>query len=315
MSKTGTYTPKLPLYLGAIDPLTPYLNVVVADPRAGLDAPIGTIVLYQTTNSTIPLQKYASWTTAWRPPGTGPLYPKTSAEFLAATKLTPTALYMMDTINPADDLFDSSGNGNTLARNGTTPTVQQTLEGKVGTWFDALADGYVADKNDPGVSSFVWGGEVALINDPAPGFDGLGGRLAVTHEGFYFYAQPNTVINYSVKDAAGLTAAAAFPGAPNLFANPKVPYLLTGQVDKSAAPNHVRGRISRGGALVASFDVTPGAFGTFTFAGQVYVIGGNVAFGQVGGGAWVPYHFFAKGVQCEGANVLRDTAVGLGWEV
>ncbi len=286
---------------------------VTSDPRvAGLAADLGSVVEYIGAQGSVMLTKYATWNTAWRLPGADPLYPKTAAEFLGATKLTPSALYLMDLMT--GDLFDSSSNGNTLAVNGTTPTTNQTIEGRSGVWFDALADGYINNVNDPANASFVWGGEAAIISDPGPGFNGLFGRFASTLEGFRFFTQPAGTVQYYVKDAAGLVAGAQLGGAGLMAANPRVPYLISGQVDKSTTPAHFRARISRDGVLIASTDVTA-AWGTFTFAGQVYYIGGNIAFGGQLGGAWVPYQYFASGVQCEGANVLRDLHVGLGWEV
>lgn len=290
---------------------------VTADPRAaGLARDVGTIVEVIGSQGAYSLQKYTTWDKGWRPPGAGPLYPKTATEFNAATKITPSALYLMDLMT--GDLFDAAGNGNTLAVNGTTPTVQQTLEDKIGAYFDASGDGYLADKNDPATASFVWGGEAAQIADPGgAGLNGSFGRRATTNEGFFFFCNPAGTLQYFVKDAAGLTIGAAMAGVPSLTANPRVPYLFSGQVDKSAGGGGsiFRWRVSRGGSVVASATVAPGVFGTFTFAGQVYNIGGNISFGGIFGGMWVAYNYFATGTQCEGVNVLRDIHVGLGWEV
>ena len=283
---------------------------VTADPRTGgLTADLGTLVEFVATQGSIMLAKYASWDTAWRVPGEGPLYPKTAAEFLSATKLTPSALYLYDQM--LSDVYDASGNGNTLTV-ANTPTFQQSLEGKVGIWYDGATDKHDAAVNDPAAGSFIWGCEAALINDPgAAGLNGFLGRLeGGGADGFAFYFAAG--VNALIRDAAGNAINQIFGGSnAAMTSNPRVPYLIQGQVDRTAG--RYRGRMSRGGTSFATFDVALGVVGTLSKAGQRF--GSGALLGGLNGGGWVPYSYYVTGAQTEGANVLRDTAVGLGWEI
>lgn len=282
---------------------------VTSDPRvAGLAADLGTVVEYATSQGAISLQKYTTWNTGWRPMGEGPLYPKTSAEFLAATKITPGALYLNDQM-VTTSIYDASGNGNTLTTN-VTPVFQQTLEGKVGIYTTFVSGGkQSANVNDPANNSFIWGGEAAWITAGGGANTNFFGRGEVTAaKGYVFYVpQATGILNYFIKDGAGAAVNAAM--GVNMTTTPIVPYLIIGQVDKAAS--RFRARVCRGGVAVATVDIAY-ALGTLTFAGQEF---GQGAIPGWNAGGWTPYTFYATGAQSEGANVLRDIAVGLGWEV
>lgn len=282
---------------------------VTTDPRVapGLTADLGTMVEYIGSQGGVYLMKYTGWDTAWRVPGEGPLYPRSAADFAAATKITPSALYLMEQMT--GDAYDSSGNANTLTAT-LAPTPQRTLEGKNGAWMAAAGSAYDAAVNDPAANSFLWGGEAAVVSNGAAQV-GMAGRIEAAAFGFVFYVQ-NGTINYLLKDAAGNTVTGTV-ATVNMITNPVVPYLVVGQVDKAAA--RFRARVSRAGASIATVDVSIAALGTFTKAAQRYGVGAIPTTGAVfERGIWVPYNFYATGAQCEGSNVLRDLAVGLGWE-
>lgn len=287
---------------------------VVADPRSvKLAANLGTIAEYVGAQGVISLQKYVTWDTGWRPVGGGPLYPKTATDFANATKITPSALYLIDAMT--GNLFDASGNGNTLTLAGTAFKTQQILEGRTGAFFSTTDGVYQANVNDPAANSFVFGTVVAYIsNVGGGGFNNAIARLKpVTNSGFAYWFTGAGGLTYLIADAgAAHSFSAAFPGAPNFAATPIVPYLLTGQLDRTAG--HFRGRISRNGASVATLDIAVPSLGSLSEASQLFAFGALNG-GALAGGAWNGYGFFATGVQCEGSNVLRDLAVGLGWEV
>ncbi len=283
---------------------------VTSDPRVvGLTADLGTIVEYIGSQGSVMLAKYTTWDTGWRAPGEGPVYPATSASFLGATKITPGALYVMDQL--LGDVFDVSGNGNTLTV-ANTPTFQRSIENKVGIWYDGATDRHSANVNNPVSGSFLWGCEVALINDPgAAGFNNFLGRSDAGAQGFILYY--NAGVDIILRDTVGTLVFNGF-GASSITAmttNPRVPYLITVQVDRVA--NRARARMSRGGAAFATLDYSIAGLGSL--AGSVGPLFGMGSIPVFNGGGWVPYGFYATGAQTEGSNVLRDLAVGLGWEV
>jgi hypothetical protein len=283
---------------------------VTVDPRAGLARALGSRVSYIPGTSINPgaisLLKYAPWNTAWRPDGVGPLYPKTATEFLRATQITPSALYINDQM--LGDAYDASGNGNTLAANVANLVYQQTLESKNGIYLPAAAGGKLSGAvNDPGAGSFIWGAVTAMIS-----FGGfvistnlIGRSEAATSKGFVFYVPSATgVLNYWLKDNAGNNIFG--PWGPNMTTTPIVPYLVVGQVDRAAG--RFRALCARDGAVVNTLDVAA-VPATFTAAGQEF---GQGAIPGWSAGAWDGYSFFASGVQCEGTDVLHNIAVGLG---
>lgn len=293
-------------------PATKYdIERVTADPRLapGLAADLGTIVEYVTAQGSVTLQKYTTWDRGWRYPGGGPLYPNTADLFLGATKITPGALYLDDEMI-VNQVYDSSGNGNHLTLN-VTPVFQQTLEDKVGIYVTFVSGGKAtANVNNPAAASFVWGGEAAYITANAGAISALFGRSeAATAKGYMFYwDEAAAALKYFIKDNAGAAINAAIAGV-NMASTPRVPFLVLGQVDIAAG--RFRARVCRGGAAVATVDVAY-ALGTLSAAGQEF---GQGAVPGWGAGIWNPYTFYATGAQIEGANVLRDLAVGLGWEV
>lgn len=68
MTKTGTYTPKLPLYYGVVDPATPYTNVVTVDPRAGggLVGAVNSIVMRLSGGIKQVFRKFGAANTDWQ---------------------------------------------------------------------------------------------------------------------------------------------------------------------------------------------------------------------------------------------------------
>lgn len=293
-------------------PATHYeIKRVAADPRLapGLAAPLGTIVEYVTALGSVYLQKYTTWDRGWRLPGGGPVYPRTADEFLGATKITPGALYLYEAFSST--VFDASGGANDLPAV-STPSFQNTQEGKVGVWYDSVLDAHAGAVNDPAATSFAWGCVAALISDPSGGAQqGFSGRNeAATGVGYmlYFVGAPTRPAIF-IRDAAAVTVTGTF-ASDAMFTTPRRPFLLAGQVDR--VTGRIRGRMCRDGVALATLDVALGAVGTLTAAAQVFG-SGNIGIFQAGG--YVNYNFYATGAQIEGANVLRDLAVGLGWEV
>ena len=142
---------------------------------------------------------------------------------------------------------------------------------------------------------------------------GLIGRFENSAFGWGVYWNGANV-HILLKDAAGVNVQADLIWAPSMASTPVVPYLVTCQIDKTA--NLFRGRVSRNGASVATVSTSIATLGTFTKAGQKFGFGCVPSGGPVlNQGGWVSYAFYATGSQTEGANVLRDTAVGLGWEI
>lgn len=285
---------------------------VAADPRLapGLARELGTVVLYVTALGSVLLQKYTTWDRGWRLPGGGPLYPKTADEFLGATKITPGALYLMDAMTAS--VFDAAGANNLAITN--TPTFQRRLEGKVGIFYDANSDNHQADVNNPAADSFLFGTAAAWIADPgAAGVNNVIGRVDAATVSGYTMFQLGGNISTLLRDGAGNSISPAIAGlGTTMAANPRVPYLLVNQVDRVAAV--LRQRVLRGGAVIAQASTALGAVGDLTKANQFFGFGA-IAGGTLNGGMWNAYGFYATGAQCEGANVLRDLAVGLGWEV
>lgn len=286
---------------------------VTSDPRVapGLAGNVGSMVEYVTANGAVTLVKYASWDTAWRVPGSGPLYPNTAALFAGATKITPGGLYLNDATGQtnATTLIDFSGNAANLPAT-NTPTFGQTLEGKVGVWYDGATDKHDANVNDPAAQSFIWGCEGALITDPGGGgVNGFVGRMNGGGQGYLFYFSAG--LHVLVRDSLGAASDQVFAGSnAALSGNPRVPYLMVGQLDKAAG--RLRARMSRGGAVFATIDV---AYAPATLTAGAQTFGFGAVPGGINGGAWNGYGFYGVGAQCEGSDVLRDLAVGLGWEV
>lgn len=295
-------------------------SYVTADPRtgAGLAATIGSQVWVTVTGgqASYPLYKYASWDTAWRPPGEGPLWPDTTALFKAYTKLDMAAgagaLYMCDAqLTP---VLDVSGNGATLTGAGT-PLFGRAMATKAGFYLSTSISAVDADVNDPAANSFVYGAVVAMVSNIAAGSpEGIIGRLNGTADGAALYFSPGgPVLTILLRDAAGTLVQANHTGI-DLIANGNQAYLCQMQIDKVA--NLARTRVSRVTSLGVPVSASIAALGTFTKAGQRFGFGAIPAGGPVlNGGGMFQLGYYAKGAQCAGANVLRDIAVGLGWEV
>lgn len=284
---------------------------VTADPRLapGLAAPLGSMVEYVTALGSVTLQKYAAWDRAWRVPGAGPLYPNTSDLFLGATKVTPTSLYLNDQM--LTTIFDASGNGNNLTTVTGTPTFQRTLEDKIGIFYDGVGDGHDANVNDPAAGSFLFGAEAAIINVPA--FNaGIVQRITAGALGYAIVFISGTPDVYLVVDDGATNITQPFGVGAAVTANPRVPFFMSGQVDRAAG--RLRGRISRGGAMIATIDVALAGLGDLSKPAQVFGFGAPSVGGVVGGG-WIGYAYYATGAQTEGANALRDLHVGLGAEL
>jgi hypothetical protein len=305
---TGQLTPAPFVVTGAGNPGTPLTTTT--DPRlTGLAASIGVQVLYLTTNSGILLQKYASWNTAWRVPGEDIIYPPSATLFAGYTKLTPTALYLMEV--QQGDVYDTA-NANTLTV-ANAPAFAISQEGKKGIWYDGVADAHNADVNDPGLNSFVWGAYVA-VTTTAGALVGFVGRLEGTAKGFaLYYTLATNQLTFLVRDGAGVQIVDSVTVAA-LSAQPRIPCLISAQMDRTTST--FRMRVSRLGVNLVDYSTPFGAIGTMTVAGQKFGFGAIPSAAAVmSGGASAFMGYYITGAQAEGANVLRDLHLGLGAEL
>lgn len=288
---------------------------VTADPRtAGLARDLGSLVEVIGAQGVITLQKHTTWDRGWRPPGGGPIYPLTASLFQAATKLANAKVYTLDQIT--GDVYSTDGVQDLVIQN--TPTPQLTVGSRVGSYFDADADCYQADVNDAASSSFAWGCEVAIINVAGAAIGcGIMGRFlagAVGNGYNFFWSAADGFVHIYVADGNGAHTINQAIGAVNIAAAPVISAFVQGQVDRTAG--RVRARLSRGGAAIGTVDVAIGALGSLSAAGERFGFGSlPAAAPATNKGAWVTYGYYCQDATAEGADVLRDAAVGLGWEV
>lgn len=231
-------------------------------------------------------------------------FPGTTAGFLAASGITPTALY---TFNEASgSVLDKSGSANLAVVD--APTYRAVANGITGANFAAADDEVSADVNDPANASFIYGVVCSFPNGTTTTV-GLVNRSNVVNQPFYGLYKTNAAatIELLVRDVVGVSASLSTTGID--CTTPVMPRLYMMQVDRTNTT--IRLVVAEKKRVIFNGTVALGLVGSLTGGAAMAFGYGSVFFGT--GGAQVALGFYATGSQCEGSGTLVSVANRLGW--
>ena len=243
--------------------------------------------------------------------GEQPSYPTTGAAFLAATGITPTALYTC--LDASGSLVDVVG-GNNLTTVTGTPKFRQSVAGSVGISYDgASTTGHSGSSvNEPGTNSILFGAIGVFGTVYAGTNPGIVGKISTTTTPNCFIYRAADTLNYvSMQIKGNPTGSLLLTDVGVNIVTPVRPILVIGQIDRTNTT--ARLLVADADKLLTLQSGSISGFSTFTggTAPQWAIAGGTGAVFK--GGFQCSFSFYATGAQCEGTNTALNVARRLGF--